>query len=130
VAATYTVNAKVTAPPPESVGDVAAGKALFNQATLGKDKLPGCASCHSIQPDKVIVGPSLAGIASDANGATSEEGYEGKAKDPVGWLREDIVNPDIDVAQGFPAHVMPQNFGTELTDKQINDLIAYLLTLK
>src|SRR5665811_57307 len=33
-----------------------------------------CASCHSVEPDKVIVGPSLAGMATDAAGDAADEG--------------------------------------------------------
>jgi len=34
------------------------------------------------------------------------------------------------VVEGFPADTMPQDFGTQLTDQQLNDVIAYLMTLK
>src|SRR5512146_2015494 len=54
-------------------GNAANGDKLFHQATLGKDNLPGCSSCHSTEPDKTLVGPSLAGIATDAAGAFKEE---------------------------------------------------------
>ncbi len=111
-------------------GNAADGDKLFHQATLGKGNLPGCASCHSTEPDKKLVGPSLAGIATDAAGAFKEAGYKGKAKSAAEWLHEAIVNPSVEVVEGFQPNVMPQNFGTELTDSQANDLVAYLLTLE
>jgi nitric oxide reductase subunit C len=78
----------------------------------------------------VLAGPSLAGIATDAAQTPSEEGYEGTAKDAAGFLRESILNPDVDVPEDFQSNVMPQTYKTELTEQQLNDLVAYLLTLK
>ncbi|MGE5602513.1 MAG: c-type cytochrome [Nitrososphaerales archaeon] len=113
-----------------SAGNAANGDKLFHQATLGKDNVPGCVTCHSTEKDKALVGPSLAGIATDAAGAFKESGYKGTAKDAAGWLNEQIVNPNLEVVEGFQPNVMPQNYGTELSGQELNDLVAYLLTLK
>lgn len=112
------------------VGNASNGQALFNQATLGKDNLPGCKTCHSVVGEEKIVGPSLAGIGTDAQTAFTESGYKGTAKSAADYLREAIVNPNVDVPEGYAPNVMPQNFKDELTPDQINDLVAYLLTLK
>ncbi len=45
-------------------------------------------------------------------------------------IRTSILTPDIVVAEGFPEGTMPDVWGDELTDEQINQLIAYLSTLK
>ncbi len=92
--------------------DVAAGKALFEQTTLEGNA--GCVTCHSVEPGKTVVGPSLAGIAS--------KGEE--------FIRESIINPDADVTEGFPAGTMPPDYGEKLSDEQINQLVKYLMTLK
>jgi nitric oxide reductase subunit C len=88
----------------------AAGKALFSRF---------CATCHSLQPDVVIVGPSLAGVASRAAsrvpGKTAEE-----------YLRTSIVYPGDFVVPGFQ-NVMQKNFGDVLTVEQIDSLIAFLM---
>jgi len=34
------------------------------------------------------------------------------------------------VTEGFAKGIMPNSFGKQLTSQQIDDLIAYLLTLK
>ena len=92
--------------------DVAAGKALFEKTTLEGNA--GCVTCHSVEPGKTVVGPSLAGIAS-------------KGED---FIHESIVNPNADVTEGFPEGVMPQDYGEKLSEEQINQLVKYLMTLK
>ena len=92
--------------------DVAAGKALFEKTVLEGN--PGCVTCHSTEPGKTVVGPSLAGIGN-------------KGED---FIRESIINPDADVTEGFPAGTMPQDYGQKLSEEQINQLVKYLLTLK
>jgi mono/diheme cytochrome c family protein len=92
--------------------DVAAGKALFEQTTLEGNA--GCVTCHAIEPGKTVVGPSLAGI-----GNKGEE-----------FIRTSIIDPDAEVTEGFPAGVMPKDYGEKLSEEQINQLVKYLLTLK
>jgi len=110
-----------TAQPAAAVGDAAAGEALFKQATIGA--APGCSTCHSTEPNQAGVGPSLAGVASRAGqrvpGQTAEQ-----------YLRNSILTPNAYVVQGFSANVMYQDFSKVLSDQQVNDLVAYLLTLK
>jgi len=93
--------------------NAAAGEKLFNQSLIGTQ--PGCKTCHSLEPDVVIVGPSLAGIASRADEA---------------YIRESIQTPDADVVEGFTAGTMPAALIGELSEQQLNDLVAYLMTLK
>ncbi len=98
-----------------------AGEELFSQSTIGTTA--GCKTCHSIEPDIVIVGPSLAGIgtraASTVPDMTAEE-----------YLKESILKPDAYVAEGFPAKVMPNVWAQQLTDAQVESLVEYMLTLK
>ena len=105
---------------PNRIGDPAAGKVLFHQTTI--DSAPGCTTCHSTQPEKVIVGPSLAGIANRAGGRVSGQTAED-------YLRNSILDPNLYVVDRFSSGLMYQNYREVLTDEQINDLIAYLSTL-
>lgn len=118
------------APQATSSGNASDGDKLFHQATLGKNNLPGCATCHSTEKGQVLVGPSLGGIATTAASAFQATGYKGTAKDAAGWLREQITDPNLEITEGFQPGIMPQTYGTDLSAQELNDLVAYLLTLK
>lgn len=108
---------------PTPVGDAANGETMFAQPTIGENNAPGCITCHSLEPDVVIVGPSQAGLATRAEtrvpGQTAEE-----------YIRNSIINPDEHVVDGFAPGVMYQHYATDLTEEQIDDLVAYTLTLR
>jgi nitric oxide reductase subunit C len=99
----------------DSGGDanVEAGKELFSQSVIGSQA--GCSTCHSLTEGEVIVGPSMAGI-----------GTRGDAT----YIRESIVDPNAVLVEGFSADTMPNVWDGELTGEQIDQLVAYLLTLK
>jgi mono/diheme cytochrome c family protein len=81
-----------------------------------------CAQCHALTPDTVVIGPSLAGIATRA--ASRVPGYDARA-----YLETSILIPDDYLVEGF-ANTMPTNFGKELTSAEFAALVAYLMTLK
>ncbi len=101
-------------------GSVNSGNELFEQATLGS--AAGCKTCHSLEPGTVIIGPSMAGIGtlagSRVSGMPAEE-----------YLRNSIVDPNAHIVEGFPASVMPNTYATQLTEEEIDKLVAYLLSL-
>jgi mono/diheme cytochrome c family protein len=105
----------------EPAGSVQAGEKLFKQATIGNQA--GCASCHSLEAGVILVGPSLADIGSQADkrvsGLSAQE-----------YLRQAILDPNSYTLDGFAANVMPMVWSDELTEEQVDDLIAFLLTLK
>jgi len=97
------------------------GEALFKKSVMGS--VAGCATCHSTEPGTIIVGPSLAGIGSAA--AQRVEGLSAE-----NYLRQSITQPDAYVVEGFPKSIMPSKYAAELSEAEINDLTAYLLSLK
>jgi len=105
-------------------GDPARGEALFKQTTIGS--APGCITCHSLEEGKTLVGPSLAHVATEAEKYVQQ----GVANSVDEYLHDSIVNPDKYVVEGFPKGVMYQNYGKDLTEQQIADLVAFLKTLK
>lgn len=90
------------------------GEALFQT---------NCATCHAVKGGRVIVGPSLEGVASRAE--TRVENMTARE-----YLHNSIVTPNSYVVEGFVEGSMPQNFGRDLTTEQVDSLVAYLLTLK
>ncbi len=109
-------------------GDPKRGETLFKQSTIGA--APGCAACHSLEPGRVLVGPSLAGVATRAEQIIQSDDYTGKATTVEEYLRESIVDPDVYAPPGFSPGSMYPNYGKDLTEQQIADLVAFLKTLK
>jgi len=83
----------------------------------------GCFACHDTSTGNTIVGPSLKGVASRAGGREP-----GKSADD--YLHESILTPNAYVVNGFSAGIMPQSFSKSLSAQQIEDVVAYLETLK
>lgn len=106
-----------------SAGDAANGEKLFNQVTIGPANAAGCVTCHSLVPDEVLTGPSQYGLADRAAGRVAGLSAEE-------YIRQSIMEPNAYLVEGFQAGVMYQNFGAELTESEINDIVAYMLTLK
>jgi len=102
---------------------VAAGEELFNQGQI--EGSPGCVTCHSLEAGETQVGPSLAGFGEKA---AQEAGAAGLSAEE--YIRQSIVEPDQVVAEGFNAGVMPGNYGEVLSDQQLENLVAFLDSLK
>jgi mono/diheme cytochrome c family protein len=77
----------------------------------------GCGGCHTFGPagTQANIGPSLDDLASAAGNMPPEE-----------FVRQSILDPDAQVAQGFNSGVMP-SFEGRLTDAQVQALVDYLL---
>ena len=93
---------------PLPAGDAARGEAIFTEL--------GCASCHGATPG---VGPALAQMAADA---ASREDIA-----PEAFLRESILVPCAEQADGYNCQIMPSNYGEKVDAQGLADIIAYLL---
>ena len=110
-------------------GDAANGKTLFSQTVLNGNA--GCSTCHSTEAGKILVGPSLAGIATRAGNTVA-------GKSATDYIHQSIVDPNAHLAKGCNAadleaacvSSMPLDWAQKLSEKEINDLVAYLMTLK
>jgi mono/diheme cytochrome c family protein len=100
--------------------DPANGKQLFN--TFQPAAGIACATCHRVDSEERLVGPGLLDVGKRAQ--TRIQGLSA-----VAYLRRSIVNPSAYVVEGY-ADLMPKNWGQVFSEKQIDDLIAYLLTLR
>lgn len=105
-------------------GDPAHGALLFAGAQWSR---PGaqlsCVECHLTAPGPpTLLGPSLIGVGTRAQ--TTVDGQSASQ-----YLREAILNPDAHLAGGFQEGIMPRNYAQVLTDDEIADLVAFMLTL-
>jgi mono/diheme cytochrome c family protein len=112
--------------PADTSGDPSVGEQLFSSLPSESIALGGvsCVICHNTAPGSgTLVGPSLDRIGSQA--ATRVDGLTAAQ-----YLRTSITQPDGYVVADFPAGIMTQTFADALTSEQIEDLVAYLLTLE
>ncbi len=112
-----TVSKATPTPAAEATDLVALGKALAARQ--------GCLVCHSVDGSP-RVGPTWKGLFGKEE--TLTDGSTVKVDEA--YLRESIVDPDAKVVKGFPAGVMPQDFGQKLSDEEIQALIEYIKTLR
>lgn len=103
-------------PTPAVEDPVARGQGVFNRS--------GCGGCHTIENLSAgTVGPNLSEIGSVAE--TRKEGMTAEE-----YIRESILTPNAYIVDGFNADIMPKNFGTVLSSGQLDDLVAFLTSLK
>ena len=75
----------------------------------------GCGGCHAL-------------AAANSGGVTGPNLDEYLAPDDTAAaVKEMIVNPNAEIAEGFPANVMPANFGETISPKEIEQLVQYLV---
>jgi cytochrome c oxidase subunit II len=87
-------------------GGAADGRALFDQQ--------GCTGCHTLVDagSTAQVGPNLDTVLKGVD---------------ADFVRTAIVDPNQEIAEGFQPGVMPQDYGEQLSDEQLNALVDYLL---
>ena len=108
---------------------MALGEQVFRSAT------PACAACHSIAPGVNMAGPSMAGLAARTEALLASGQYKGKATDLAGYIKESVTEPSAHVVPGamYSANgtsFMPTTYVKDLTAAQLDQLSAYLSSLK
>ncbi|HEV7399685.1 MAG TPA: cytochrome c [Solirubrobacterales bacterium] len=75
----------------------------------------GCGGCHTLAAAKSggVTGPNLDEVLPGQTPAMVEES---------------IVDPNAQIAKGYPANVMPQNFKTIIEPQEIEQLVEYLIS--
>jgi mono/diheme cytochrome c family protein len=92
---------------------VAHGRQLFGQH---------CASCHSLERDTIIKGPSLWGIADRA-------WHRIPGLTPQQYIRNSVLDPSELVVDGFQ-DVMQKNLAEMLSSDDLDALEAFLMTFE
>ena len=82
-----------------------------------------CIACHNIDPSVQMAGPTWHNLVE-----TAETRVEGQRA--VDYLYNSIIYPNDYVVDGYVAGLMLQTFGETISDEDLADIIAYLLTLK
>lgn len=96
------------------------GAALFAEGVGGA---PACVTCHTLD-GQGLVGPSMVGYAARAPDHAADAGLESAEA----YTYASIIQPNRYIVSGF-GNTMYNQYGRHLSEQQIADLIAYLLTL-
>ena len=119
-ASAATVPVASTAAAPAAVAPVAADPAQEGAAMVANY---GCTACHAADQTRMI-GPGWGGLynsqvtLADGTAVTVDQAY----------LVTSIREPDVHVAEGFPAGVMPA-YASILSDAEVDAMVAYLVSL-
>ena len=75
----------------------------------------GCGTCHTLAAagSGGVTGPNLDEVLTPGLSAAK--------------IHEDIVNPNAEIAKGYPANVMPPNFEATISAKELEALVQYLI---
>lgn len=74
----------------------------------------GCGTCHTL-------------AAAESGGVTGPNLDEVLPGQTTAMVHESIVDPNAQIAKGYPPNVMPSNFEQSLSPKELEDLVEYLL---
>jgi len=84
----------------------------------------GCINCHSVDGSEKI-GPTWLRLyeaeveLTDGSSVVADDDY----------LKSSIINPNVEVVNGYPANVMP-SFADLLDQTEVESIVAYIKTLK
>jgi len=87
-------------------GQAASGEEIFTSA--------GCSGCHTLAAagSTAKVGPDLGKLGDEAN---------------ADFIRKSIADPNAEITKGYKPDIMPQNFGDQLSEEELDALVKYLL---
>jgi mono/diheme cytochrome c family protein len=74
----------------------------------------GCGGCHAL-------------AAAGSGGVTGPNLDETLPGQSAATIEESIVDPNAKIANGYPANVMPANFGEALSSEELENLVQYLI---
>lgn len=75
----------------------------------------GCATCHDLEGSEGDLGPKLNGIGKKMTDAK---------------LIQAIIKPNVEIAKGYEADTMPDDFGEQMRVSELNLIIEYLKKLR
>ncbi|MCU0481307.1 MAG: cytochrome c [Anaerolineae bacterium] len=110
----------------QEFGNVAKGQEIFN-TTYEVNTASGlaewkCATCHLVDSDVAGVGPGLYSLSDRAGGRIP--GYPAEV-----YVYHSIMTPLQYIVSGYPENLMPIGYGEVLSQQDIYDVSAYILSL-
>jgi nitric oxide reductase subunit C len=103
-----------------SIQVYSSGYGVINEGRVIYGQL--CASCHTIEPNIILVGPSLWNVSGRAVTTFPDIA-------PEEYIRNSILHPSDYLVEGFQ-DVMQKNFAEVLTSEQIDTLVDFIMSLK
>lgn len=97
------------------------GREIFEGS--GMSAQAGCQICHSLEPGRQLVGPSLAGV-----GVIARNRVPGQSAEE--YLRQSILDPDAYIVEGYRAGQMLPIYEEQLSEDEIEALVQFMLTLE
>lgn len=107
------------------VGDAARGKGLYDSKTLGKNSAEGCISCHNYNE---AAGKNDKAPYTAATGTRAETRVAGLSAEE--YIHESIVKPNAYVVETYKEGDMYQKWAEDLSEQELADLVAYILSEK
>ena len=89
-------------------------------------QLKGCVACHTTDGTPKI-GPTFKGVFGKRE-TVIHDGQERQITVDEAFIKQTLMHPEVDRVKGFPP-MMPSQQG-QLTDKEINEIISYIKSLK
>lgn len=113
---------EVSASEAQLTGDVNRGRAIFNGEVQINAFVP-CSTCHYIERHRYpLLGPDMAGVSRRAAGRIP-------GVSAAEYIRRSIMEPDFHVVEDFPQSTMNPGYAERLTQQDVDDLVAFLMSL-
>jgi len=115
---------ETTASPPEATAQadtdlLTRGEDIYRNGANGA---PACITCHLLDNRAMGTGPSLLGLSETA-------GTRIPGLSAAEYVRQSILNPNDYIAEGFSANFMYPNYAQDLSEVEVDALVAYVLAL-
>ena len=101
--------------------DPTRGEALFR--AFVPEARYACVTCHLPNSTQALLGPGLLGVGDGVSPCDPQQDLED-------YLRQSILEPDSCLTPGFSARLMPSVYAEVYTEQDIDDLVAWMLTLR
>ena len=107
----------------------AAADSMAGMDMSGATATPDSTAGHAHDHEVTATPDSMAGMNMGEATPEATAAPERTLAETVEFLHTSIVDPSAFVMPGFPDNLMPKVYGTIFTEAELNNIIAYLLTL-